>query len=160
MTKFALDFEQLEKKIAAKKAYKLEDVQGKIKKIAFDVVRFIDSDNIDNLWRIEHGPEGDYIVAMYDEETSELEKKASLNWEVILDNSNKNVSVFYKATPIVRLATDKLGLDSDSVKELPYFLPAKLASNQELVKSLLNEVEIRQRHELYNQYPELRGTQK
>ena len=54
MKKFAVGYASLQSSLEKPKVYKLEDVKDKIKKVVFDVVRFLDSDNIDGLWQIQH----------------------------------------------------------------------------------------------------------
>src|SRR5574343_1213936 len=85
MNKFALDYSELQSKLTAKRAYPLAEVKDKIRKVAFDVVQFIDSNHIDELWKIERDGDNEYIVAMYDEDdenkisTSQDRKSTRLN---------------------------------------------------------------------------------
>ena len=68
MKKFAIDVDSLENKLQKKTAYRLEDVKDKVRKVAFDVVRFVDNDaTIDGLWQIQKHDDGEYIVAMYED---------------------------------------------------------------------------------------------
>lgn len=158
MNKFAVDYASLQGKLETKKVYKLEDVKDKIKKVAFDVVKFMDSDNIDGLWQIQHTSDGDYIVAMYGEEGAEAsvtKSSSAVDWNVITDKSGKNLNFFYKGTPITRLATASLGLPPGEVSFVTSYLPEKLASNPKLVTGLLQEVSPEERKELLTKYPEL-----
>ena len=88
MNKFSVDYMDLQSKLSQKRAFRLSDVKEKIRKVAFDVVRFVDSDKLDDLWQIHRDGEDEYIVAMYDEEKTE--KKAEFHqvanqkgWEFI-----------------------------------------------------------------------------
>lgn len=156
MNKFSVDYQKLEGKLEYKKAYKLSEVQDKIKKVAFDVVRFIDSDNIDGLWQIQHGADGDYIVAMYNDGAEESAvTKSSSDWGVVADKSGDNINVFYKGTPIARLALSSLGIPKEDSSLVTSYLPVRLANNPRLVSGLLQELSVEERKELLTKYPEL-----
>lgn len=157
MSKTSLDYSILENKLdkSKKKVYKLADVQHKIRKVAFDVVRFIDGSDIEGLWKVDKTPDGECIVALYDEGES-LEKTASTRseWKVLLSKQN-DLHIFYKNEPIVRLASQDLGIPEDEINLVPSYLPEKLANNSKLVRGLLNHLKESERQELYNKYPEL-----
>lgn len=159
MKKSSIDYSALENKLTEKKAYKLSEVQNQLKKVAFDVVRFDSSANIDGLWQIQRGADGDYIVAMYDDESNGLETtsevKTASDWNVVADRSGSSLSIFYKGTPITRLATAALGLPADEAELVTSYLPSKLATNGKLVKGLLEEISVQERQELLSKYPEL-----
>jgi hypothetical protein len=149
MDKFALDYSSLQTGLNKKKAYKIEDVKDKIKKVAFDVCRFQDPDTlVEGLWKME----GDYIVALYDEETP---IKTASDWSVVSDKSQQNINFFYKNVPIVRLASSRLNIPADEISSTLSYLPEKLASNSALVQGLLLEMPSEERHQLLTQYPEL-----
>lgn len=155
MNKFSVDYQKLEGKLEYKKAYKLSEVQDKVRKVAFDVVRFIDSDNIEGLWQIQHGADGDYIVAMYGDGPEENVKSSS-NWGVVSDKSSGNFSIFYKGTPIARLALSSLGIPKEDSSLIVSYLPDRLAENPRLVSGLLQELTVEERQELLTKYPELK----
>lgn len=161
MKKFAVDYSSLQSSLEKPKVYKLADVKDKIKKVAFDVVRFLDSDNIDGLWQIQHTSDGDYIVAMYGgEETgpeAPVTKSSSVktDWSVITDKSGSNLNFFYKGTPVTRLSTAALGLPSTEANFATSYLPVKLANNSKLVTGLLQELSPEERKELLTKHPEL-----
>lgn len=154
MNKFSVDYQSLQGKLDCKKAYRLTDVQDRIRKVAFDVVRFVDSDSIDGLWQIQHSNEGDYIVAMYDDAEQEV-TKSSADWSVIADKTGNHVNFFYKNTPITRLALSSLGIPASDSALLSNYLPARLATNPKLVAGLLQELSSEERKELLNKFPEL-----
>jgi hypothetical protein len=158
MSRPSLDYSSLETSLEKtnQKVYKLADVQHKIRKVAFDVVRFIDGSDIEGLWKIDKDNKGEYIVALYDESDSSLEKNASLNsqWKVVLSKQN-DLHVFYKNDPIVRLGSEDIGIPEDEISLVPTYLPQKLANNSKLVRGLLNQLSEHERQELYKKYPEL-----
>jgi len=156
MSKSSIDYSSLEENInkSKQKVYKLSDVQHRIRKVAFDVVRFIDGSDIEGLWKVNKTDQGECIVALYDEDN--LEKTASVkpNWKVLLSKQN-DLHVFYKDEPIVRLAAQDLGVPEDEVNLVPSYLPERLANNSRLVRGLLNQLSETERQELYKKYPEL-----
>lgn len=152
MSKFAIDYTGLGNKIL-RKAYRLEDVQGKIERVAFDVVRFKDGDNGADLWQIQNAEDGDYIVAMYNEEES-AEKTAS-NWQVSISKTAGDLQIHYKGDPLVKIASSKLGIPRAELSQVEQYLPAKLAENKKLVQALLKELPESAKKEVLNKYPEL-----
>jgi hypothetical protein len=159
MSRPSVDYSSLETSLekSNKKVYKLADVQHKIRKVAFDVVRFIDGSDIEGLWKIDKDNKGEYIVALYDESAQDLlEKNASSNteWKVVLSKQN-DLHVFYKNDPIIRLASEDIGIPQEEISLVPTYLPQKLANNSKLVRGLLNQLSEHERQDLYKKYPEL-----
>lgn len=152
MDKVAVDYSSLEEKLTTKKVYKLNEVQHRLKKVAFDVVRFFDSDNIDGLWQIQRCDDGEYIVAMYEEEPS---IKTSADWSVISDKSGNNINIFYKNEPVKKVSLASLGMTTEDSSVVCSFLPKKLASDKNLVSSLLNDLSSQEKNNLLERYPEL-----
>ena len=156
MSKSSIDYSSLENSLdkSKQKVYKLADVQHKIRKVAFDVVRFIDGTDIEGLWKVDKTSQGEYILALYDEDN--LEKTASVksDWKVLLSKQN-DLHVFYKNDPIIRLASHDLGVPEEELNLVPSYLPEKLANNSRLVRGLLNQLTDSERQELYKKYPEL-----
>jgi hypothetical protein len=150
MPKFNLDYSKLDNKIY-KKAYKLSEVQDKIEKVAFDIVRFKENDAAANLWQIQNADDGDYIIAIYNPE--DTIKKSE--WEVNVLKTANAVEVSYKGDPIVRVSASKLGIPPQELNQVESYLPAKLAENKKLVKSLLNELSVSAKNAVLNKYPEL-----
>ena len=134
------------------KVYKLSDVQHKIRKVGFDVVRMFD---IEGLWKVDKTSDGECIVALYEDEEG-LEKNASLNtpWKVLLGKQN-DLHIFYKNDPIIRLASSDLGIPEEEVNLVPQYLPERLANNSRLVRGLLNQLSDFECQKLYQKYPEL-----
>jgi hypothetical protein len=160
MDKFSVDYSELQQKIEAKQAFRLDDVRHLIRKVAFDVVRFVDSnDTIDGLWQIQEMDDGEYIVAMYEDKDADdpVEKTASTksDWSVFSDRSNENLNIFYKDTPITRVCSSSLGISQDEVSYVCSYLPYSLASNENLVAGLLSDMSPERRKEVFEKFPEL-----
>lgn len=151
MSKFSIDYSGLENKIY-KKAYRLSDVKDQLETVAFDVVRFKDSDKSADLWQIQNADDGDYIVAIYQPDNDE---KVASNWDVIVTKTAGELQISYKGDPIIRLASKKLGIPQHELNQVSQYLPAKLAENKKLVKALLNELPVSAKKEVLNKYPEL-----
>ena len=135
--------------------HRLKDIQDKIVRIAFDVVRFRDGDP-DELWQIMQSDDGNYIVAKYDEEAAEVSKTASTNpWDVAVDDNTATIHIFYRQYPVIKLNAHKLGLSCDDLPSVKSFLPKKLASDNKLVKSLLKELSNTERTVFLRNHPEL-----
>lgn len=151
MSKNAIDYSALAHQIT-KKAYKLADVKEQIETVAFDVVRFKDADKGAELWEVQSSDDGDYIVALYEENEN---TKTSSDWSVAIAKTANLVQVSYKGDPIVRLASSKLGIPREELGKVPQYLPEKLSSNKKLVKALLNELTGEAKQEVLKKYPEL-----
>jgi len=154
MKNFSIDYSGLEHKIY-KKAYKLSDVQHRIEKVAFDVVRFSDGDEASKLWQVQSADDGEYIVALYDDQEDSLKTASSSDWEVCLNKTSSVLDVYYKGDPIVRVAASELGIPANELPLVSKYLPKKLAENKKLANALLNEAGEEVRQELYKKYPEL-----
>lgn len=150
MPKFSIDLDNVES-VVSKRSYKLSDVQDKLVKVAFDVVRFKDG-AADELWQIQSADDGDYIIALYDEE--EKVATASLQpWSVVIKNAD--LHVFYKQEHLCKVASTQLGFQESDLSLAKQYLPSKLASNKNLVKALLNSVDQDTQKSILSKYPEL-----
>jgi hypothetical protein len=150
MSKFSVDYSVLATQIT-KKAFRLADVKDQLESVAFDVVRFKDSDKSADLWQVQSADDGEYIVALYQPE--EEEKTAA--WDVSILKSSGQLQVSYKGDPLVRLNASRLGVPRSEINKVPGYLPAKLATNPKLVKALLNELPESAKNEVLAKYPEL-----
>ena len=146
------DYDRLDGNINAKKVYKLKDVNDRIERVAFDVVRFRDSEGFDKLWVVQEQNGDQVLVAMYNED-EKIEAKA---WAAIPDQSG-NVSVFYKGEPITRLSMVSYGLPNEEASVVCRFLPKKLASDRSFAHSLLSELSSADRNAVFEKHPELKG---
>jgi len=151
MSKFSLDYSSLSNQII-KKAYKLSDVKDQLESLGFDIVRFKDSDKGTNLWQVQSADDGDYIVALYEDES---EVKTAYDWSVAVTKNGSDLQISYKGDPFVRLSAAKLGIPNNELHKVEQYLPEKLASNKKLVKALLSELSDAARQAVSKRYPEL-----
>jgi len=152
------DYEQLDQSVNRKEVIRLADVQDKIERVAFDVVRFRDSEGLDKLWVVEDQDGEQVLVATYEDDSeTHKEATASVNsWSALSDNVG-NVSVYYKGEPITRLAVSQLGLPESEAHTVCRYLPNKLASDNSWKTALLSELPPSDREVILNKYPELKG---
>lgn len=132
-----------------KLAYKLNDVKDHFKKVARDIYRLKNDDDSSHLWQVD----GDYIVALYEDE-EETKKTASNPWEVELQNNE--VNVFYKNEFVASFSPQKIGLASEDVTDLKFSLPKALKKNASLVNKLLNLNPATSSY-ILNKFPELKA---
>jgi hypothetical protein len=152
MSKFSLDYNQLNNRLNTR-LIRLADVKDKIEKVAFDVVRFRDSDSASNLWQIQGQGDEQYIVALYPEE---VEKLKLSSWEVSLSKLANTVSFFYKGEPVVKLAASELGVvGQDQLEKTVKSLPRQLETNKKLASALLKKLPATAVEDLLRKYPEL-----
>lgn len=150
MSKNSIDYSSLENKVY-KKAYRLSEVKDQLETVAFDIVRFKDSDKGADLWQVQSSDDGDYIVSLYQTE----EEVKTAQWEVLVNKTAGDLQISYKGDPLVRLSASKIGIPRAELNEVETYLPAKLASNKKLVKALLNELPESAKKEVLSKYPEL-----
>jgi hypothetical protein len=155
MPKFGVNYSSLNTQMVKKASHKVADVKDQLETVAFDIVRFKDSDNGANLWQIQSSDDGDYIVALYDEEDPTI-KTASAHWGVLATQTG-HLQISYKGDPLVRLSSAQLGIPAAELKQAEKYLPEKLATNPKLVKSLLKELSLVAQQEVSKRYPELKG---
>lgn len=151
MTKFGIDYSSLANRVY-KKAYRLDDVKDRLETVAFDIVRFKDSDKGADLWQVQNADDGEYIVALY--QPDEDSKTASV-WDVTVSKTAGDLQISYKGDPLVRMAASRLGIPRAELGKVEEYLPLKLASNKKLVQALLNELSESAKKEVLSKYPEL-----
>lgn len=151
MDKFAVDYQVLGQKMTERKVYRFEDVKDRLVKVAFDVVRFREDDNIDGLWQIQATDDGELIVAMYEEEPG-LESKSN-DWAAVADKTGSVINVFYKTEPVMKFAASSVGIED--VSNLVETLPKSLSENTNLRQAMLNELPLEEKAALLAKYPEL-----
>src|SRR5271165_2267994 len=115
MPKFNIDYSGLTHQIC-KKAYRLSDVKDRLETVAFDVVRFKDSDKSADLWQVQSADDGEYIVALYQPE--EEEKTAAL-WEVVVNKTASVLRVSYKGDPLVIVSASRMGIPRSELDQVP-----------------------------------------
>jgi hypothetical protein len=153
MPKITVDYSGLATQMSKRASYRLADVKDQLETVAFDIVRFKEGDKGAELWQVQNASDGDYIVALYDEET---EKTAS-TWSVLVSKNGSDLQISYKGDPLVRLSSAKLGIPSTELHKAEQYLPEKLATTQKLVRALLSELSDAARQEVSRRYPELVG---
>lgn len=146
-----IDYDKLYQNLT-NKTFKYEDVKDQLVKVAFDIYRF-KNDTKDELWEIDSCQDGSFIVAKYTEDDNQEQVKTASKhsfWSV--SSSFNNVSVSYKGVHINKFAAETLGGDVETLEKM---LPARLASDKELVKALMKTVSKEDRETILNTYPEL-----
>jgi hypothetical protein len=150
MYKKEMDYDQLFDNLS-KKTYKLSEVSNRLEKVAFDIVKFKDSENPDELWQIQNADDGEYIVARYNSDEKLSEAKS--NWDVIVKDAN--INIFYKNSPITKIAASSLNIQPEDLSTIKSFLPNKLASDKSFVSALLSTLNKSSKERLEKEYPEL-----
>lgn len=153
-----IDYSSLTHKLI-NKTYKLADVQDRLVKVAFDIVRFKDGP-VDELWQVQSADDGDYIVARYEVDVPDAPKTAatktaSLHSDWTASSSNSNIQISYKGQPLAKFAAKELGLAPAEISTACSFLPTKLASDKDFVRALLKALPQEKRDAILSLYPEL-----
>lgn len=154
--KFAVDFDNLTQKLLPKRAYRLSDVADRVEKVGFDLVRFRDNEDTEQLWQVQKNPDGDeVIVALYNDNGEEIKAESSIkkNWEAIPDK--KAVHVFYKGEALLSLSSQDLGVPADEFNIVRRWLPRKLETDQNFQRILLSKVANDGRKLIAQRFPEL-----
>jgi len=151
--KHTIDYSKLETQVE-KKAFRLADVKNQLEIVAFDIVRFKDGDRGAQLWQVQNADDGDYIVALYQEDE---EKKTASPWSVAISKTSGDVQISYHGDPLTRIAFTKLGILRSELDKVSEYLPEKLATNKRLVQALLKEMSEPAKNEALKKYPELVG---
>lgn len=157
--KYSVDYSALNEKFTEKPTFKYADVADRLVKVAFDIVKFKDSDNIDGLWKIQATDDGEVIVAMYDSDAVDTVKTASARseeWAAIADSSRKYVNIFYKNDPVSQVKLASFGFEPNDADMLCEILPAKLSQSKSFRDDLLNSLSTNDREELFSKYAELK----
>jgi hypothetical protein len=156
MEKYCVNFDALEVDITPKKAsYRLSDVANRIEKVAFDVVRFRDDADTEQLWQIKQTEEGPVIIALYDESGS-LKAESKLDWEAIAEKKTASVHLFYKSEPVIKITAAEANVPADEVDLLARWLPNSLASDTELQVLVLKKMARDNRDLFVGKYPEFK----
>lgn len=116
MSQFKVDFEKLETQLL-KKSYRLADVKDQLETVAFDIVRFKNTDKSTALWQVQSAEDGDYIISLY-EDAEDNKKTASQGWEVVLSSGSSLVSSFAKTAAKIRPSGEEWEVVSDAGKSL------------------------------------------
>lgn len=154
--KFNVDYGNLDNSLNQPKFYRYAEVQDKLVKVAFDVVRFRESDNIDGLWQIQQTDDGEVIVATYGEPVGEVKQSsAKVGWEARANKAGTNVTIFYRDEPVTKISIAQYGISPSEAELVCSYLPNKLAENNNMKKMLLSAISTNERQELFKKFPEL-----
>lgn len=158
MDKFAVNYNDVKTQLNQKRKYRLADVKDRLQKVAFDVVRFVDSDKLDDLWKVERDGDDEYIVAMYDDQvlTSEASSVTANDWNVLPDKIG-NIHVFYKETPIKKISLASLNISQNDAHSTCRLVKEKLASSQTFLRKFVNELTETERDSLVEVNPTILG---
>ncbi len=149
------DFDRLGDKLT-RKSYRLEDVKDKIEKVAFDVVRFKEDDNLNNLWVVKSTDDGEVIVGMYDD-AHPPEKKASVKgWSALPDNKGSEIYVYYNGEPLHRIVISSVGVPNTEASSLSKSITRNLEKNAAYRKSFIATIPLPTQQRFLNKYPELK----
>jgi len=153
--KFTVDFDRLAERVVPQQTHRLRDVEHRIERVAYDLVRFRENEDTDQLWKIEDGGDGPVIVALYGDDGSLLKTESSTKkvWEVIPDKTAMHF--YYKGEPLVSLSSEQLGIPEDEFNIAGRWIPQKLASDERFQTLLLNTVSRTSRVHIAQRFPEL-----
>jgi hypothetical protein len=154
--KYSVNFDNLVQTIAPKEiSYKLSDIApDRIEKVAYDMVRFRDNQDTDQLWKIHDTPDGPVIVALYGDNGSLMVSDGEKSdWEVLPDK--KAMHIFYKGEPLTVLSEKDIGIPAEEFSVVRRWLPKKLASDQDLQKDILSKIPVQGRKLIAKRFPEL-----
>lgn len=153
--KFTIDFDYLTNQLSTERIYKLADVQDRIEKVAYDIVRFRDNKDTDQLWKIEDRADGPVIIALYGDDGALLsESSETSEWDAIPDKTAMNI--FYKGESVVALSEKELGIPKEEFPLVKKWLPKKLASSIELQNNLFNLMTSSNKELVVKRFPELK----
>jgi hypothetical protein len=155
MANFSIDYDNLHKTVN-NKIYRLDEVKHRLEKVAFDIVRFKDAKDDEELWQIQSADDGEYIVARYSTDDKKEEKTASVDktWDVLVSQAGY-MHIYYCGTPIAKFAASDLGLSTEDLKTVKRFLPSKLGSDKNFVKALLSKLNGDELESVQASYPEI-----
>ena len=154
--KTSLDLAKVSQVVNGNKSFRYSDVQNKLQKVAFDVVRFIDGSDIEGLWRIQKDDQGEYIVATYDVE-QKIEKNANTSetWSTSVDRQDR-IHVFYKDKEAKSFSSSEVNLPNTASRTIAKTLQKKLASDNSFVRQFISSLDASVRTNLFSSYPELK----
>jgi hypothetical protein len=145
----SLDWEILEQTLNAPKVYKLAEVKHRIEKVAFDIVRFRDNDDTQQLWRIEDRDDGPVIVALYDESGALAEVKplkSESEWDTLVDKKTASIHLYRNEEPVMTVTAAQLRVPVEELDSMARWLPQKLA-DQSFVNQFVRFVKRNNRDE-------------
>jgi hypothetical protein len=153
--KFDVDYLNLDQQLTEPKYFKYADVKDQLVKVAFDIVKFRETDAIDGLWQIQQTNDGEIIVATYQDEQEVSKQASAISWEARSNTAGNSVTIFYKGVPITKVAIMQYGIPAGDAHLVCKYVPEKLASSTDFRKKMLNELSNDDRLELLKKFPEL-----
>lgn len=153
MSKFSIDYDFLSDKVE-KRRYKLADVKDKIVRLGFDVVRFREG-NPEKLWQIQSNDDGDYIIALYEDDQGLAKEASKTPWSTYFSKTSSDLHILYNGESVGKLDPQSLGFEESDLPEVPGFFQRKLASDASFVKKVLSAFTVTERAEFLRKHPEL-----
>lgn len=158
MDKHSVNFVTLADKVYKRK-YLVSEVADRIEKVAFDIVKFKESDDRANLWQVVTGEDGNqYIISRYDN-ADDVEKTATASvknpWSVHKSSLSNKLDISYKNEYIASITASHLGIKEGELNKVASYLPNSLNENKKLVSALLNDLGMSAKKDLVSKYPEL-----
>ena len=153
--KFTVNFDRLAEEVVPQQVYRLKDVEHRIEKVAYDLVRFRENEDTDQLWKIEEGVDGPVIIALYGDDGSLLKSESNIEkqWEVLPDKTAMHF--YYKGEPLVSLSSEQLGIPKEEFNIAGRWMPKKLATDERFQSLLLNTINRSGRVHIAQRFPEL-----
>lgn len=152
--RFSINFDELSKTVAKpQNTYRLSDVQHKIEKVAYDLVRFRDNQDTDQLWKIEETADGPMIIALYGED-GQLTSESKSDWDAI--PNKQAMHIFYKGEPLAAFSSNELGIPVSEFSVARRWLPKKLASDQDIQRAIFEKLPNSNRIAIAKRFPELK----
>jgi hypothetical protein len=151
-----LDWTKLSKEMLENKGkVQYEPNKGLFTKLAFDVFQ-LNTTHVESLWTLESGDDGkQYLVAMYSDDDTAGSIEAKGSWAALADADNKNITVFYKDTPIQRFASSDYNFDQNDAYIFQKTLAEKLNSDKSFVDKFVKSQPQEKQDLLLGQFPEL-----
>jgi hypothetical protein len=151
--RFSINFDELSKTVAKpQNTYRLADVGHKIEKVAYDLVRFRDNQDTDQLWKIEETSDGPVIVALYGD-NGQLTSESKTDWDAV--PHKQAMHIFYKGEPLAVFSAVDLGIPASEFSVARRWLPKKLASDQGIQKAIFEKLPNSNRVAIAKRFPEL-----
>lgn len=129
-----LDWSALENQTVSERTkYSFKDVEHLVYKVAFDQYKPLSGS--DTLWELREEDGKKFLYAVYDK-PEDLTIKSQSGWDAISDRDGKNITLSYKAIPIMRFASTEHGFDKEEAADFAFYLKKK-AANEVFVKELI-----------------------
>ncbi len=140
-----------------RRIYRLAEVQDRLLKVGFDVVRFKDDDDLSHLWQVQNTDDGDVIVAMYEDTPADLTVESK--WKAVPQKTAGLLHIYYRGEPIHRVKTASLGIQAEDVDWVCTRIGKRLEKEASFRESLLGTLPPGEKAALMSKYPELRQDQ-